>query len=243
MADTGRADPAVAAALAAWSAEPTPRTRARALAALAPARVFAAVTARSTGEHVQPRADSTAEMALVTLAGSTGRAVPLFLDVAGVIAFADGARPVPLDLPQACSAALDDGAVAVVVDPSGGGLLLSGPELPELAAGRIPVPGAALSARTTTAALTTPARRDEPLLTLLAAALRGEPVRAARMLDGPDGPVLGVVPEADLPPAALAALAGRLAPRLDRPLDLAVVASAGPGHVVPLGRRGFRRGR
>lgn len=241
MSDTGLADPAVVAALAGWAAEPGSRTRARALAALMGVRVFAAVTARSTAGHVDPgtglRAASTAEMALVTLAGSSGRGVPVFLDVPSVTGFADGARPVRLSLPEACTAALEDGAVAVLVDPGGVALVLTGDELAELAAGRTPVPGARLSARTTTAALSPPASPpDAALLQRLADALRDEPVHAARLLDGPDGPVLGIVPARPLDPAALAALAGRLAPALDAPLDLAVVPVSGPGVPVPLKR-------
>lgn len=240
MSDTGLADPALAAALAGWAAGPGPTTRARALAALASARVFAAVTARSTAEHVDAgtglRAESTAEMALVTLAGSSGRGVPVFLDVPAVTGFAEGARPVPLTAAQACSAALDDGAVAVVVDPAGAALVLTGVELSELAAGRTPVPGAALSARTTTAGLRTPAAPGRHLLDRLGRALRGEPVRAARLLEGPDGLVLGVVPNRDLSPAALAALGARLAPHLDAPLDLTAVPLDGPGVPVPIRR-------
>ncbi|TAL12359.1 MAG: hypothetical protein EPN99_16960, partial [Frankiales bacterium] len=83
VTDTGLADPALAAALGEWAAARTPAGRARVLALLATTRVFAAVTARSTAEHADPgtglRAESTAEMALVTLAGSTGRGVPVFL--------------------------------------------------------------------------------------------------------------------------------------------------------------------
>lgn len=249
MDDTGLADPAVVAALGDWAAAPDPRTRARALSVLATARVFAAVTARSTAEHVDAgtglRAESTAEMALVTLAGSTGRGVPVFLDVPSVTGFADGARPVPLTVPQACSAARDDGAVAVVVDPQGASLVLAGEELVELAAGRVPVPGARLSARHSAEQLREPATAPDPLLLrALGDALRAEPVHEARLLDGPDGPVLGVVPSAPLDPAGLAALAQRLAPRLTAPLDLAVVPPDGPGAVVPLRRRGrLRRGR
>lgn len=243
MTDTGLADPALQAALGEWAGGRTPGNRARVLALLATTRVFAAVTARSTAEHVDPgtglRAESTAEMALVTLAGSTGRGIPVFLDVPGVTAFVEGARPVRLTVPEVCRAALDDGAVAVLVDPPGAALTLTGAELTELAAGRTPVPGApALSARTATAALTHPADPDPQLLEALAAALRGEKVRA-RLLDGPDGPVLGVVGSRS--PAELAALAGRLAPRLPRPLDLAAVDETGPG-VEVRGRR-FRRGR
>lgn len=248
MSDTGLADPALAAALQQWAAEPGPRTRSRVLAQLATARVFAAVTARSTAEHVDPgtglRAESTAEMALVTLAGSTGRGIPVFLDVPTVTGFAEGARPVPLTVPQVCQAAIDDGAVAVLVDPPGAALVLTGAELAELAAGRTPVPGAAgLSARTSTAELTTPLDADPALLEELAAALRGEPLVAARLLAGPDGPVLGVVPASPLSTADLAALAARLAPRLSVPLDLAVVPADGPGLPVRRKRAWLRRGR
>ena len=243
VTDTGLADPALTAALGEWSAARTPATRARVLALLATRRVFAAVTARSTAEHVDPgtglRAESTAEMALVTLAGSTGRGIPVFLDVPGVTGFVDGARPVRLTVPEVCRAALDDGSVAVLVDPPGAAFAITGAELTELAAGRTPVPGApALSARTAAAALTHPGDPDQQLLDALATALRGERVDA-RLLDGPDGPVLGVV--GDRTPAELAALAARLAPRLPRPLDLAAVVEGGPG--IPIGKRRLRRGR
>ena len=248
MADTGLADPALAAALAAWRDAPSRASRARALAALATARVFVAVTARSTAEHVDAgtglRAESTAEMALITLGGSSGRGLPLFLDVPSVTGFADGARPVPLRTPEACTAALEDGAVAVLVDPGGAALVVTGDELAELAAGRVPVPGAGLSARRTLDALRPPAQPPAPeLLDELAGALRREPVRAAFLLDGPDGPVLGVVPDPPLDPAALAALAARLAPALRAPLDLAVVGPDCPGVPVPVRRRWLRRGR
>lgn len=246
MTDTGLADPGLAGALAEWAADPGSRTRAQALAALSTARVFAAVTARSTAEHVDPgtglRAESTAEMALVTLAGSSGRGVPVFLDVPTVTGFADGARPVALTGAELCRAALDDGAVAVVVDPPGAAMVLGASEVAELAAGRVPVTGArGLSARTTREQLTAPATADPGLLASLATALRGEPVRRARLLEGPDGPVLGVV--GAYGPAELTALAARLAPRLPRPLDLAVVPADGPGLPVPLKRRWLRRDR
>jgi hypothetical protein len=57
--------------------------------------------------------------------------------------------------------------------------------------------------------------------------------------------VLGVVPRGPLDPASLAAMAGRIAPRLSEPLDLAVVPPTGPGADVPLARRWprLRRGR
>jgi hypothetical protein len=245
VADTGSADPALAAALEQWQAEPGPRTRARVLAAVSSARLFAAVTARSTAEHLEAgtglRAESTAEMSLVTLAGTTGRGLPAFLDVPSVTAFVDGARPVRASAQEICQAALDDGAAAVVVDPTGAGLVLSGSELAELAAGRTPVAGAGgLSTRRTAAALSTPERPDRELLAALRVALRQERV-TARLLDGPDGPVLGVLGMSD--PAQLAALAARLQPRLPRPLDLTAVPRRGPGIAIEPRRLWLRRGR
>lgn len=252
MSDTGSADPRLVAALAAHAASGGAPTRAEALAALAGARVFAAVTATSTAEHVEAgtglRAESTAEMALLTLVGSAGgRAVPLFLDAGGAVAFRPGARPVPLPGPQACAAALEDGAVAVLVDPPGAALVVTGADLAELAGGRVPVAGAPLSTARTTAVLTAPAAADDDLLRAVADALDGEPVRAARLLAGPDGPVLGVVADAALAPGQLAALAARVLPRTGvADLALAEVPADGPGVAVPLRRRGrwrLRRGR
>jgi hypothetical protein len=178
-------------------------------------------------------------MALLTLVGSAGgRAVPLFLDAGAAVAFRPGARPVPLPGPEACAAALEDGAVAVLVDPPGAALVVTGTELRELAGGRVPVAGAPLSSSRSSHVLTAPAHADAALLRALADALHGEPVRAARLLAGPDGPVLGVVAGEPLAPAALAALAGRVLPRTGVP-DLAVaeVPADGPGVPVPLRRR------
>lgn len=236
--DDGLAEPHVVAALADHRADPTPQTRARALAVLATARVFAAVTARSTAEHVDPgtglRAESTAEMALVTLDGSTGRGVPVFLDVPSLLGFDEGARPVRLTVPEACTAARENGAVALLVDPPGAGFVVTGQELAELAQGWVPVPGSGLSSRTAPATLTTPAQPDQELVRRLRRPLRG---LDARLLDGPDGPVLGIA--APLSPAELAALAARLAPLLDRPLDLTTVPADGPGY--PLRKRLWAR--
>ncbi|MDP9466442.1 MAG: SseB family protein [Actinomycetota bacterium] len=252
MSDTGQADPRLAAALVAYVRTGSPADRAEALAAMAGARLFAAVTATSTAEHVEVgtglRAESTAEMALLTLVGNAGgRAVPLFLDPGAAVAFRPGARPVPLPGPEACAAALEDGAVAVLVDPPGAALVVAGADLRELAGGRVPVVGAPLSTARTATALTAPAAADEPLLRALADALRDEPVRGARLLAGPDGPVLGVVADVTMRPAQLAALAARVLPRAGVPdLALAEVPADGPGLPVPLRRRRrwvLRRGR
>ncbi len=252
VTDTGAADPRLAAALAQYAVTGSDAARGEALAALAGARLFAAVTATSTAEHVEAgtglRAESTAEMALLTLVGSAGgRAVPLFLDAGTAVAFRPGARPVGLPGPEACAAALEDGAVAVLVDPPGAALVVTGSDLRELADGRVPVAGAPLSTARGAVALSAPSRADQALLDVLADALRGEPVRAARLLAGPDGPVLGVVADGSLAPAQLAALAARVLPRAQVP-DLAVaqVPPQGPGIPVALRRRGrwgLRRGR
>lgn len=239
MSDTGAADPRLAAALVAYARSGSAAARAEALAAVAGARLFAAVTAISTAEHVDAgtglRAESTAEMALLTLVGTAGgRAVPLFLDAGAAVAFRPGARPVPLPGPEACAAALEDGAVAVLVDPPGAALVLTGADLRELAGGRVPVAGAPLSSARTSSALTAPADADADLLRALGEALRDEPVRAARLLAGPDGPVLGVVAERSFTFAQLAALAARVLPRAGvADLALAEVPADGPGVVVP----------
>lgn len=240
MSDTGLPDPRLAAALAAWSAAPAPATRGEVLAALVGARVFVAITASSTAVHVDAgtglRAESSAEMALLSLVGSAGgRAVPLFLDAAGPASFRDGARPVPLPAAGACGAALQDGAVAVLVDPPGAALAVTGAELAELAAGRVAISGTGLSTRRAASALTAPEAVDPDLLKALARALRREPVTSARVLQGPDGLVLGLV--ADLEPAALAAVAARLLTRVREALppgglDVAVVPPHGPGTTV-----------
>lgn len=244
MVDTGEPDGRLAAALRRVHAAPagTGADRAEVLAAFVTARVFAAVTATSTAEHVEPgtglRAESSAQMALLTLVGSAGgRAVPVFLDAAGAVGFRPGARPVPRTGQEVCAAALQDGAVAVLLDPAGAAMAVSGGELAEVAAGRVPVAGAALSTRRVEQSLTTPSQPDEGLLRVLARALEGEPVRSARLLDGPDGPVLGVVPDHPLDAAGQAALAGRVLPRVEGwQVDLTVVPEFGPGVEVAVRR-------
>ena len=241
MSDDGSADPRLASALTTYDG--TPATRAEVLAAVAGARLFVAITATSTAEHVEAgtglRAESSAEMALVSLVASDGaRAVPAFADTAALRRWRLDVRPVPVSSDYLCQAALDDGAVAVLLDPAGAGVVLDEPELRALAAGYVPVPGADVAARRTTPTLTEPAQPPDPaLVRALAAAVAPERLRAARLLEGPDGPVLGIAPRTPLDPAALAALAGRVAARLgsllpETGVDLAVVPPKGPGAKV-----------
>lgn len=249
MTDTGAADPRLAAALAAYGdSGDTPATRAELLAAVAGARLFVAITASSTAEELVNglRAESSAEMALVSLMSSDGvRALPAFADTVALRRWRLDVRPVPVDATYLCRAALDDGASAVVLDPGGVAAVLREPDLRALADGYVPVAGADLAVRRTTDELTAPQTPpDAALVAALGRALRDEPVRDARLLDGPAGPVLGVVPKRPLDPPALAALAARLMHRLgaDLPaggLDLAVVPAGGPGY--PVRRRRFTR--
>ena len=244
--DDGAANPVLALALRQWQADPAPAARARVLAALPGARLFVGVTATATGrEPTGLRAESGADLSVVSVVAPDGRrALVALSSLAELARWEPTLRPVALTAPRLCAGALSDGAEAVLLDPAGAHLTLSGTELAELAAGRVPVAGAPLSLHT--GRLTEP--HDRPpasFLASLARALAGEQVVSARVLDGPTGLVLGVVPRRSLEAAGLAALAQRLARRLgqDLPtggLDLAVVGTDGPGVPVPL-RRGLGR--
>jgi hypothetical protein len=245
--DTGRADPALAAALSGWRQQPGPGSLAQVLAALADARVFVAVTATSTAEQVAPatglRAESSAAMALVSMVDAGGRrALPLFLDPDGLRRWRPDVRPVPVAGREACQGACDDGADAVVVDPAGAALVVPRAQLDALAQGWLPVAGSSLATRWARGLTDLPDAPDPALVAALARALAGEPVVSARLLQSPHGPVLGVVPARALDPAGLAALAarvtGRLGPQLPAAgLDLTAVPAEGPGRPVPLRRR------
>jgi prepilin-type processing-associated H-X9-DG protein len=252
VSDDGYPDARLSAALADWQRAPGAAARARVLAALSRARVFLALSARATATDVDDTtgltAERSAEMALLSLVGSGGgRALVAFADGHAVQRWRGQARPVPVPGPQACAAALEDGAAALLLDPHGAALAVAPDELQALAAGRVPVPGTSLSTRHAAQVLAQPAAApDAALLRALGAALGGEPVRAARLLDGPDGPVLGVVPARPLDPSAVAALAARVAGRLGAQLppeglDLTVVPAEGPGLAVPLRRRRLLR--
>ena len=260
--DTGAADPRLSGALAVWAHDPTRAATAEVYAALVDARVFAAISATRSGplDAAGKHRSGPTELALLTLVGSAGgRAVPLFLDAAAAGAFRPQARPLPLRGPQGCSAALQDGAVAVLLDPPGAAFTASGSPLADLAAGRVPIAGSPLSFRRSAEQLHAPGEGDQPgadpaLEEALAAALRNEPVRAARLLHGPDGLLLGLVPDSPLSAAGLAGLVARVLPRLGgalpaEGLDVTVVPAQGPGRPVPLGgpppgrrRRQGRRG-
>jgi len=248
--DDGRPDERLVAALAAHDGSPA--GRAAVLASLVDARVFLALSARALGHERSATTglvqESEAEMSLLSIASATGaRALPAFPDGHEVQRWRPEARPVRVMGPQACSTALEDGADVLLLDPAGARVAITREELGELAAGRVPVPGTALSSRHGTA----PAEplEDPALVAALARALSGERgLQQARLLVGRDGPVLGLVPRSPMSPADLAALASRVAEALgdDLPsagLDVAVVPAGGPGTAVPVRGRGVLRRR
>lgn len=118
-ADDGRADPAVADALAGLVAGTG--SEAGVHHALADARVFVAVVASlaegGLGEHGFAE-DKEADMALVTVAAPDGRkALPVFTSVERLEAWHRDARPVAVFAPRAALSAVSEGAQLLVLDP------------------------------------------------------------------------------------------------------------------------------
>ena len=141
--DRGAADPAVAAALAAYLAGQG--SEQAALSALASARLLVPVVATladGSGPADASRGDKDSEMALPTLIGRDGR--PALLAFTGLDALArwrPNARPVPAEADRVWRAAVAEGC-AVVIDVAGPvPLAVEGARLAALAAGRsVPPP-------------------------------------------------------------------------------------------------------
>ncbi|MEU8782515.1 SseB family protein [Streptomyces sp. NPDC048637] len=231
--DDGSADPALAAALAAYdrdrSAEP------QLLTALAAARVLVPVVAVLGEVETGPdglRREKSSDMAVPTLQAPDGRrALPAFTSTETLRRWRADARPVAVPLPQALLAASHEQADTVVVDLVGPVTYqLTGPALRALAEGR-----------TSTDPLADPAVTDA-LRTLLDA----EPgVLVARL--EPSGETdatlsLGLAPDA--PTAEVAQRLARalatdevLRARLVRGLDLALLPPGAPAADEPFYRR------
>src|SRR5205085_10308410 len=97
------------------------------------------------------RKESSAEMALVSILNPAGeRAIPAFPDVTSLKRWRLDVRPVPVATSYLARAALDDGAAAVLLDPSAKAVVIGGPDLQALAAGYLPVPGSTPATRVTT---------------------------------------------------------------------------------------------
>jgi hypothetical protein len=119
--DTGAADPALAAALAAYAADPAREPEV--LAALAQARllvpVVAALGEAETGPDGLVR-DKSADMATVSMRGPDGRlALLAFTGLESLQRWDPDARPVPVPARTAALAALQDGAEALLIDLAG----------------------------------------------------------------------------------------------------------------------------
>ncbi len=136
--DTGAADPAVRAALAAYAEGAG--TYVEGVAALAGSRVLVPVVA-VLGEVEQDAAgltrDKDSDMAAVLLRGADGRlALLAFSGLDSLLAWDPTARPVPVTARTAARSALQDGAAALVVDVAGPArLVVEGEDLAALAQG------------------------------------------------------------------------------------------------------------
>ena len=233
-ADDGSADPAAAAALAAFAAGTG--SEHAALTALAGVRLLVPVVAAEVPDgdpplsgapggtcHV-PGGEKTSEMSIPTLIGQDGRAaVPAFTSLAAMHAWQPGARPVPADAARVWQAAAADTA-AVVLDIAGPvPLAIDGARLAALAAGE-PVP---------------PPEQDPDVHAVIGAVAAVHPeVTAVRLAGGPvgEGPDLTIeltrAPGA--PPGTAeqlgAEVLARLGPRLRR--GLAVTIAPAPHRVL-----------
>jgi hypothetical protein len=199
--DTGEADPAVAAALAAYAAGQAAEHAV--LAAVAASRLLVPVVA----VLAEARADGTekeTEMALPTLIGNDGRkAVIAFTGTDTVRRWRADARPVPVPAPSLWPAVAAERADAVVIDVAGPvPLVIEGARLRALAAGAPP-----------------PLPHEDPDIRAQVAAVTGDFTLGP---GGRDAELTITLREAD-PAAARAAaeaIAARLAPRLRRGIAL-----------------------
>ncbi|WP_157245878.1 SseB family protein [Nonomuraea typhae] len=119
--DDGSADPAVAAALAAYDAGGADATEV--LSALSGARLLVPVVALLTSSEVGShglKQEKESEMALPKLVGRDGReAVLAFTGAAALTRWRPDARPIQSSTLQVCRAAAAEQAAAVVIDVAG----------------------------------------------------------------------------------------------------------------------------
>ena len=192
--DTGHADPAVAAALAAYAAGETD-----VLAAVAASRLLVPVVA-VLAEAAEDGTEKETDMALPTLIGNDGRkAVIAFTATDAVSRWRADARPVPVPAARLWPAVAAERADAVVIDVAGPvPLVIEGARLAALAAGEPP-----------------PAPHEDPdVYAQVAAVTPGFTL-------GPGGPeadltVTLTMADPASARAAAEAIAARLAPRLRR---------------------------
>ncbi|ANH39460.1 hypothetical protein I601_3049 [Nocardioides dokdonensis FR1436] len=143
--DTGGADAALTAALAAYDAAPRdPDTYLACLDALTTARLLVPVVALLGEVEVDERGlarDKSSDMAAVLLTGADGRTALLsFTSTETMAGWDPQARPVPVTAPYAAQAAVQEEAAALLVDVAGPvRLVVEGADLEALGAGWTPV--------------------------------------------------------------------------------------------------------
>ena len=119
--DTGAADPALTAALAAYAADPAREPEV--LAALAEARLLVPVVAELGESETGPDGlvrDKSSDMAAVLMRGPDGRlALLAFTGLEPMQRWDPDARPVPVPARTAALAAMQDGAEALLIDLAG----------------------------------------------------------------------------------------------------------------------------
>ncbi len=136
--DTGAADTALAAALAAYSLDP--ERYLDVLGALQSTRLLVPVVAMLGEVEYDEQGlahDKTSDMASVLLRGNDGRlALLAFTSLSSLQAWDPDARPVPVAAMLAAQSALQDGAEALLVDVAGPvPLVLQGQDLQAVAGG------------------------------------------------------------------------------------------------------------
>ncbi len=223
--DDGTADPALTAALAAWSADRT--AEAPVLEALRDARLLVPVVA-VLGEVEEDenglRREKTSDMAVPTLTAGDRRALPAFTSTESLARWDPEARPVAVPLHQALQAAAHEKADTLVLDLAGPvPYQLTGPALLALAEGRTSADPLA----------------DPSVIAAVRAAVAAEPA-VERAYLGPgsaDGTLALVLAPDAVPAEAARRVAGALAAddvlraRLVRGLDLALL----PAEATPPG--------
>jgi hypothetical protein len=139
--DDGSADPALAAALAAYGTSTAPEAYVAALARLQHARLVVPVVAVVGEVGLDPRtglaSDKSSDMAAVLMQTPDGRRGLLaFTGTASLQAWDPEARPVPVTAQHAAQAAVQEQAAALVLDVAGPTrLVVDGDSLVALAAG------------------------------------------------------------------------------------------------------------
>ncbi|MDH6130987.1 hypothetical protein P3T37_000354 [Kitasatospora sp. MAA4] len=246
--DDGRADPALAQALAAWAQHREPAAEAELLAALPAARLMVPIVAllgevetdaESEARWGSPRPkaggfkhEKTSDMAVPVIEAADGRrALPAFTSLESLARWRADARPAPVAAPQAVLAAYAERADVLLIDPSGPVTYeLTGARMRAVAEGRAWLPPV----------------RDPQVLAALSALLAAEPeVLRAELRPGTETDAvlaLGAAADAAVPELAQR-LAGALAAdpvlrvRLGRGLDLALL----PAGAEPAGQLFYQR--